>query len=124
MHVLDSSALIEAIEEGPLAQKVEDVLKDGALITTSICMHELLVGASTEKECFVLEGLFSKMRILEFDAKAAKISSRIENRLTKEGKKIGSVDCLIAGICIANDAVLVSFDEHFQRIPGLKIAKI
>ena len=121
MYVLDSSAIIEVLQQRPRAAKMESVIGEETLVTTSITMHEVLLGALSEKERFVLETLFSGMRVLEHDARAAKLSSRIEIDLIRTGKKIGSRDCLIAGICMANDSTLVSLDNDYKRIPGLKV---
>src|SRR3990172_10872842 len=116
MHVLDSSAIIESMQQGPLAKKVAHVVGEEQLVTTSICMHELLLGAHSEMEQFVLEKIFSTMRILEHDSQAARFSSRIERELVSNGAKIGGRDCLIAGICKAHNAELVTLDNDFARI--------
>ncbi len=122
MYVLDSSALIEVIENHPKAEVIEQLLKDAPLITTSISMHEVLAGASSEKQCFVLEGLFSTMRVLSHDAEAARIGAAIEQDLSHSGKKIGRADVLIAAICIVHDAALVTLDADFKNIKKLKLA--
>ncbi len=121
MYVLDSSALIELIHDTPVAHTIGDILKDELLITTSISMHELLVGALSEKQRFVLEGIFSIMRILPHDRPAAQQGALIEKELIKTGKKINDSDIFIAGICKAHNAELVTLDNDFTRIKGLKI---
>ena len=48
---------------------------------------------------------------------AARIYSRLESR----GRMIDEFDVLIAGIVIASEETLVSRDEHFAVIEGLRL---
>lgn len=120
MYILDSSALIEVIQERPKSEKVLQIIKDDPIITTTISMHELLSGAVSEKERFILEGLFSKFIILEHDIKAALIGSKIEKELTRTGNKINTLDVLIAGIAESKNAEIVTLDKDFSKIKSVK----
>jgi len=57
-----------------------------------------------------------------FDEKAATISSKIFKELNESGNFIGISDTFIAGICLANDCALATFNKkHFERVKKLKI---
>lgn len=59
-------------------------------------------------------------KILPIDANAASEFDRL--RENKKLKKIGRADLLIAGIVLANRAILVSRNvKHFRQVPGLRI---
>jgi predicted nucleic acid-binding protein len=120
MYVLDSSVLIEVVKERPLAGKIERLVQDAPLVTTSICMHEVLAGARSPEERFGFEALFTKMHVLEHTADAAKAGARIAHELARTGTPAGTPDTLIAGICKANNAALVTLDKGFARIKGIK----
>jgi predicted nucleic acid-binding protein len=120
MYVLDSSAIIEVINEGPAFKKVLATLKDESLVTTSICMHEVLVGAGSEAQRFVLEGIFSTMRILEHDKKAARIGAELEEELHHTNRRVKRPNVLIAAVCNAHNGTLVTFDTDFKNIKSLK----
>ncbi|HLF54632.1 MAG TPA: type II toxin-antitoxin system VapC family toxin [Candidatus Nanoarchaeia archaeon] len=120
MYVLDSNALIEFLEDGPRASKVLSVVGDEPLVTTSISMHEVLAGSMSDKSRFILENIFSSMRVLEHDAQAARLSAAIEREQYRMGAKINDADILIAGICKANNAELVTLDSDFTKIKGFK----
>lgn len=120
MYVLDTSALIEAFHDSDQAEKISRIVKDEPLFTTSICIHEVLVGALTEKDRFVAEGIFSTMQILEHNALAARIGAKIEQELVKTGRRINDMDVLIAAICKANNGELITFDRDFARIRDFK----
>lgn len=120
MQVLDSSALIEVIEQGHFASEVHHILDDQPLVTTSITVHELLSGKISDKKLFILESLFSQMRILQHDTLAAKCGAKINRELSRAGSKINDLDVLIAGVCQASGAELVTLDNDFAKIKGFK----
>ena len=124
MYVLDSSALIEILEGSPLAKKIEALIQDAPLVTTSICMHELLVGAHSEQEHFVLEHLFSNIRILDYTADAARASAHMMGALSETGTLINKMDILIAAICNVHDAHLLTLDKDFSMIKALNVSLI
>ena len=78
MFVLDSSALIEIWEDGPKKGRVLHIAGNDLSVTTSVCVHEVLYGAQSEKRRFLLENLFSNIAVLQHDYRAAKIGARIE----------------------------------------------
>jgi len=121
MYVLDSSVIIEAVERGKYFPQLSEILGDGPLITTSICAHEILVGALSSKERFALEGILSSMRILDHDMLSAKQGAEIEQTLTRQGMKINRMDCLVAGICKTHHAHLLTLDKDFAKIKDLKV---
>ena len=121
MFVLDSSVLIEVIEDLPRSEKVEDLLRGEPAVTTTICMHEVLAGADSDKRRFVLETLFSRMNVLEHTSEAARRGARLEQDLSKKGSKINTNDVLIAGICLSQNATLITLDHDFKKIPNLNV---
>ncbi len=121
MFILDSSALIEVWEGGPRKEKVLQIAGNEFSVTTSICMHEVLYGARSEKRRFLLENLFANIAVLQHDYRSAKIGARMEQELGHLGLKLARIDIMIAAICIVNDATLVTLDKGFERIEGLKL---
>ena|SRR3989338_4564093 len=124
MYVVDSTILIEALRELPRIKKVQQLIGDEPLTTTTITFHELFVGVRTAQEQFIIEGLFSSMTVLSYDLKSAKEGARIEKHLTQTGRKINKMDTLIAGICKANNATLVTLDKDFTKIDDLNVEYI
>ncbi len=116
MYVLDSSALIESINKTESHDKIIKIVKDQPVITTSICMQETLVGALSERDKFVLENIFTGIRVLEHNAEAAKIGAEITQKLAKKGTMIGKMDILIAAICKAHQGELITLDKDFAKI--------
>ncbi len=79
-------------------------------LSKSKCRHTLAcIGYSTT---------FTAAKILDFDDVAA----RQYNRLAKSRIRIGTMDLKIAGIVLANDAILLSSNSaDFGRVPGLHV---
>jgi predicted nucleic acid-binding protein len=101
-------------------EKLSALLGDAPLTTTTISIHELLAGARNQQDRFLLENLFQAMQILDHTAEAARFGARIEQELSRTGSRINDIDMLIAGICKAHTAELVTFDQGFSRIKGLR----
>ena len=61
--------------------------------------------------------------ILQLDAASAEEAGKIDGKLIKIGKEIEPEDCMIAGIAVAKNEAVLTRDQHFDRIEGLKIEK-
>lgn len=122
-YVLDASVIIDLIYNSDRVQKIKDKLKDELLMTTAPTLHEVLEGAN-EKQQFIIKNLLEGMTVLPFTQNEAVISADIAQTLAREGKTINKIDLLVSGICIAHDAIIVSFDNDFNRVKNLKILEI
>ena len=121
MYVIDSNIIIEFFNDTELSKKALKLCNDEKALTTSICQHEILAGARTEREIFIFSNLFNGFEILEHNTKSAFFSSGIYRDLKNRGKMIGDMDILIAGICRANNATLITLDKDFEKINGLDV---
>lgn len=60
--------------------------------------------------------------LLPLDTRALDISADVYQDLRRQGALLEDADILIAGIALANDAVLVTRNlKHFERIDGLRL---
>jgi tRNA(fMet)-specific endonuclease VapC len=88
-----------------------------AAVRTAATGAELAVAA---RNLAKMEGFLGRYRELVFDDRAVEIFDRL--RTVKKLRKSGRADLLIACICLANDAVLVTRNSRdFQPIPNLKL---
>ena len=117
MLVLDSSVIIEYLRKGPRISALLEKMNDESLVTTSITIHELMLSGS-EEERWKIEQLIPLFEVLPHTSVAALEGSRVA-RLMKS-KRLNPADEYIAGICLANKATIVTFDQDFKRVPGLK----
>lgn len=60
------------------------------------------------------------INLLNTTKNSSRLFAEIKHKLEKEGKMIPLFDVLIASIVIDHNMTLITADEHFKRIPGLK----
>ena len=126
MIVADSDVLIDALRgREPARSRVLLEISGGGLATTAVSAFELLSGARTSGEQKKVEALLASMRLLPLDESASRAAAAVYRDLARRGEPIGSADCLIAGICLAHDAVLLTRNrEHFGRVPDLRLGTL
>lgn len=124
MMVVDTDVLVDYLRDhGDRARRVAFELEKGYLATTAITAFELRVGATSKRRRTVVEVLLEALRILPLDGDAAERAADARRDLLARGEDIGVADSLIAGICLANDAMLITRNtKHFMRVPGLKVS--
>ena len=123
MIVADTDVLIDFLAgQEPAASIVARELDRGNLRTTAISRFELLAGARTAKQERVTRDLLGAVPTLIVDALTSDEAAAIHRNLEKTGQGIGMADCLIAGVCLACGAPLLTGNErHFERVPGLEL---
>lgn len=125
MIVVDSDVLIDALRgREPSATRIRTGLDASDLATTTISTFELLSGAPTRRIRERVERLLAGLSILPFDADAAEAAAAARRELERQGRPIGMADYLIAGICLARSAALLTRNRaHFARVPGLNVVE-
>lgn len=91
-----------------------------------VVLYELQVGiaksTSPEKRRTQLDELLTVVRVLPFTENETAITAQIRATLEKAGTPIGSLDMIIAGIALANQATLVTHNtKEFSRIENLRL---
>ncbi len=122
MTVLDTNFLIDVLRDKHNPEAILDRIDHPK--TTTINIFELYFGAerSVKKEESIsnINSLIKSMEILEFDISAAVKTANIHAKLKNSGRTLEIEDLFIAGIVMANNEELLTRDDHFSRIPGLK----
>ncbi|MDQ3265274.1 MAG: type II toxin-antitoxin system VapC family toxin [Myxococcota bacterium] len=123
MMLADSDVLIEFLRgREPAAARIRIELGTGRLCTTTITSFELRSGARTARDERRVATLLDAMNVLNLDEASAIEAARVRRELEGAGKGIGTADYLIAGICLAHQATLLTNNrKHFERINGLRL---
>ncbi|VVB96046.1 tRNA(fMet)-specific endonuclease VapC [uncultured archaeon] len=95
MTVLDTNFLIDVLRDKRNPEAILDMIEHPK--TTTVNIFELYFGA-------------------ERSVKTANIHAKLKNL----GRTLDIEDLLIAGIVMANNEELLTRDDHFSRIPGLR----
>lgn len=126
MLVLDTTILIDALRGRTTAlRKIEEIEDAGEIIcTTQINVLELYKGAyfsnKSDENAKKVKKLLEAFVVLSIDEYVYEMFGALSADLRSRRDSIGDFDELIACIAIANGAAIVSRDNKFKRVPGLK----
>ncbi len=126
MIVADTDVLIDFFRNSePVATRVDLEIRTGRLATTTVTEFELRSGIRSERQLRDVDSLLASMSVLPLGSPEAAVAAQLRVQLESKGQGIGTADYLIAGICLARRAILMTRNlEHFQRVPGLAIASL
>jgi len=119
---LDTSALIDLLENEPSARNEIDRLGNEATFHTSaINLFELLRGLSgieAERKKGALNALLANIEIIDIDSEIATEAARIYAELKAKGKPVNEADYIIAASCATNGIRLIVTQnkKHFQNM--------
>ena len=125
MKVLDTDTSVEAIRQNPrVLERIDS--ERGRLSLATISVAELFYGAAKsrdpERERIEVRRFAGLFGLLGLDLASALIFGDTKALLESEGRRLPDADLLIASICLAHGALLVTGNRrHFDRIPGLTI---
>lgn len=129
MRLLDTAFLVDVLRKHEDARRaiaaMEGAGERGA--TTEVNAFELLLGAYRRgridpERLAAVETILGRVDVLPLDRKGASRAAGVLARLRAEGKDLGLLDALIAGTALAAGYdTIVTRDEAFRRIPGLKV---
>ena len=127
LYCLDTNIIVDFFQnEKAIVQKMSELEQQQVtIVCTPIILCELYKGAylgSRQKERLdLVEAFLKRARILEFTKYAADIFGQRYAELKKQGKQTQEFDLMIASICVAHNAILITRNESdFKNIKNLK----
>ena len=108
----------------PHVDRFREALTTGEVILTGIVMQELLqnLGDGNVKEGIVTE--LDKLPLLVPERGDHRVAAEVYTTCRRRGVQVGTVDALIAALCLRRDLDLLSTDrdfEHMARFTELKL---
>ncbi len=128
MACLDTTFLIDLLrgkEEVSVLMDEFDKTESSIVIAAPTVM-ELWLGAIREGkdvEKIRINEMLNSLEILPLDEQSAKEAAEIEAELLKSGQIIEIEDIMTAAIARIHGEKVVTRDQHFAQIPGLKVLK-
>jgi predicted nucleic acid-binding protein len=98
--------LVRAIEAGE------------TLLTTGLVLQELLQGFSGPRARERILDRFSALPLLVPDRHDHIDATELRNRCRRGGIQIGTIDALLAQLCIRHDLTMLTTDNDFRNIAG------
>ena len=125
--ILETSFLIDLFRNNKEAVlKMNNLIESDEVVGIATpTIFELWSGVTAldraENEKNKIISLISKLVIYTLDKNSAEVAGKINGELIKKGLKIEPQDIMIAGIALTNHKKVLTRDEHFSRIEGLKV---
>ena len=94
------------------------------ILTTGLVLQELLQGFSGPKARTQIIDRFSALPLLVPDRDDHIAAAQLRNRCRRAGIHIGTIDALLAQLCIRHNLTMLSTDEDFSYIAGRSALKI
>jgi tRNA(fMet)-specific endonuclease VapC len=127
--ILDTNIVIFLLRGNEkLKMELEQAIFEGrnvciSTITYYEAKRRILLLEKPEKQIRAFEDFIKSVRLLSFTQRTADIASKIFAELKNDGKPISSCDVLIGATAIESDLPIVSEDNHFTHISGIKREK-
>ncbi|MCC6776150.1 MAG: PIN domain-containing protein [Hyphomicrobiales bacterium] len=100
--VAEAAALVHAIEGGE------------TILTTGIVLQELLQGFGGPKARAEILDRFSAVPLLSPDRDDHIAAAELRNRCRRSGIQVGTIDALLAQLCIRHDLTMLTNDNDFR----------
>ena len=95
-----------------------------AVLTTGLVLQELLQGFSGPKARAQLLHRFSAVPLVIPDRQDHIDAAELRNRCRRAGVQVGTIDALLAQLCIRHDLTMLSTDGDFGRIAQRSTFKV
>jgi predicted nucleic acid-binding protein len=89
------------------------LMGDAAVATTGLILQELLQGFNGPKARLQIVTHFSALANIEPDQEDYVAAAEIGNRCRRNGIQLGTVDALLAQLCIRHNMVILTTDNDF-----------
>jgi predicted nucleic acid-binding protein len=104
--------LIRAIEHGE------------TVLTTGLVLQELLQGFAGPKSRDRIVERFSALPLVAPDRKDHIDAATLRNRCRRRGVQIGTIDALLAQLCLRHDLIMLTADHDFRAITKHSTLKV
>lgn len=122
--ILETTFIVDLFRGDKTAvAKAEELDRKGeAVFTTAVTVFELWQGLSAKKEKQEkLSQFVETFGLLNLDSESAKRGGEAHADLIARGARIDPEDSMIAGIALRRGQTVLTRDEHFSRVKGLRI---
>jgi predicted nucleic acid-binding protein len=109
---MEVRALIRVIEAGE------------TILATGLVLQELLQGFSGPRARAQILDRFSAVPLLVPDRDDHIAAAEVRNRCRRAGLQIGTIDALLAQLCMHHDLIMLSSDNDFKQIAGQCALKV
>ena len=115
----------DAPPAGPQVRALLHALDAGeTILTTGLVLQELLQGFAGPKDRKAILVRFAALPLLIPDRQDHVDAAELRNACRRRGLQIGTIDALLAHLCIRHDLTMLTTDDDFQRVAGHSALKL
>jgi predicted nucleic acid-binding protein len=97
------------------AARLAEALQAGeAVLTTGLVLQELLQGFAGPRDRDLIVARFAALPLLTPDRRDHIEAAELRNRCRRHGLQIGTIDALLAQLCLQHDLTLLTTDNDFR----------
>jgi predicted nucleic acid-binding protein len=105
----------DAAASEPQVQQLKEALAGGdVVVTTGLVLQELLQGFSGPKAAAQIVERFAALPLLQPDREDHVAAAELRNACRRAGVQVGTIDAVIAQLCIRHDLTLLTTDNDFK----------
>jgi tRNA(fMet)-specific endonuclease VapC len=118
--ILDACFLVDLLDGEDRAVAKLDEIEDELLSVPTLLYTEVGVGIDPETEVGrQFEAVIGRVRLVPYDAEAAKRAVDVQRQLRRDGETVGAVDAMVAGTALARDERVVTRNvSEFHGTPA------
>ena len=104
----------DATSAGPEVSTLRHALEGGeAIVTTGLVLQELLQGFAGPRARKDIIDRFAALPLLAPDRRDYIDAAELRNRCRRAGVQIGTIDALLAQLCVRHNLILLTTDNDF-----------
>jgi predicted nucleic acid-binding protein len=92
---------------------------DDLVVSTGLVMQELLQGFGGPKQCGRILEAFSSIPLIVPDREDHVAAADLRNHCRRKGVQVGTIDGLLAQLCLRHQLQMLTADADFGRIAAL-----
>jgi len=89
-----------------------------AILTTGLVLQELLQGFAGPRDRERIVDRFAALPLLIPDRRDHVDAAELRNKCRRGGVQIGTIDALLAQLCIRHDLTMLATDQDFRNMAG------
>lgn len=103
--------------DAPAVRKLVGFLQNGPpLVLVGVILQELLQGLRSRTQFDRIQQTLSSFPLVDPTRNDYVAAARLRNHCSSKGVQTGTIDCLIAAVCLANNCLLLTTDADFEAI--------
>jgi len=112
-------------EDRPEVERLARALEDGeGVFTTGLVLQELLQGFSGPRARLDILERFAALPLLVPDRQDHVRAAELRIACRREGLQIGTIDALLAQLCMRHRLVMLTTDADFARVASLHALRV